>query len=338
MPESCCASPVVLPAPVAGSRSTSVPAPCTPEESTPPSFPLTLPTGPGTALRGFLAPCACPFPFPLQCDFLRSHPNLRTVIVSVPGFHDPVLRDRRLGVVTALVDEVSFRVVRADHLDHRIGPGPEALAAPCIARVSHQQQIGLAELAVTNAQAKRREQRFPPRARGTLGMPGTGRQESSDARGTASAVSPSSRRRAPPDAGCGRSATDSRRRSSGLGEALPPPGRSPAPARRARVSGSPTFPFVRAARVSWQDTAAKHRVPPGSRLAGPAWSGVGQPGCRLRGRRAGRRRSVTAGEWSGPPTRGLGARNASRFPADSSPGPTNPRPLRRYGVPIGRIV
>ena len=138
-------------------------------------------------------------------------------------------------------------------------------------------------------------------------------------------------RRTLPDAGDGRTATDGRHRSSSPGEALPP-NRSPAPARRAPPSGPPTLPFVRADRVSRQDTVTKHGVPPGSRLAGSLVRDA-RPELPTRGPPRGPPPPAAAGERSGP--RGVSAHETrAAFLRLSSPGPTSPRPLRRYGVRV----
>ena len=74
---------------------------------------------------------------------------------------DPVLRDCRFGVVVTFVDEVSLGTIRTEDLHDCVGSGPEAIAAARVSCIADQQQVRLAKLALTNAQAKRREQHLP---------------------------------------------------------------------------------------------------------------------------------------------------------------------------------
>ena len=77
----------------------------------------------------------------------------------VDGIHDPVFGNARLGVVGALVDQVTAGIVGTDHLQHQVGAEPVFVAAARVAGMAHQQQIRLAELALTDSQAQRREDR-----------------------------------------------------------------------------------------------------------------------------------------------------------------------------------
>ncbi len=80
-----------------------------------------------------------------------------------PLIDDPVLRDRRFGVVVVFLDEIPLGPIRTYYLNDDIRAGPEAIAAARVSRIADQQQVRLAKLARSNAQAKRREQRFAAR-------------------------------------------------------------------------------------------------------------------------------------------------------------------------------
>ena len=58
----------------------------------------------------------------------------------------------------ALVHQIPFRAIRADHLDHQVRAQPVAVLTARIRAVAEQQQIGFAELAFAHAQPQRREQ------------------------------------------------------------------------------------------------------------------------------------------------------------------------------------
>ena len=79
------------------------------------------------------------------------------MIVSSHRIDNPVLGDARLRVVPALHAGVPPGVVGADDLDDQVGAAPVLVPAPRVAGVAHEQQIGLAELAFSDAQAQGRE-------------------------------------------------------------------------------------------------------------------------------------------------------------------------------------
>ena len=75
----------------------------------------------------------------------------------VAGIDDPVLGDARLGIVDPLVDQIPFRAIRADHLDHQIRSQPVTVLTARIRAFAEQQQVRFPEHALAHAQPQRRE-------------------------------------------------------------------------------------------------------------------------------------------------------------------------------------
>jgi hypothetical protein len=66
---------------------------------------------------------------------------------------DPVFGHATLGIVVALVDQITLGLVGVDDFDNEVGPEPVAVLSPGIAFVEEDKQIGFAELARANPQA-----------------------------------------------------------------------------------------------------------------------------------------------------------------------------------------
>ena len=75
---------------------------------------------------------------------------------SLRGVHNPVLWDLRLSILQSLGDQVTFRVVFPDHLDHEVRADPVAILAARIVGSLKQHEVRLAKLARPEAQMARR--------------------------------------------------------------------------------------------------------------------------------------------------------------------------------------